>query len=156
MTESPCHRSGPDAAPSPASDHTSLPLPLADVTVVSLEQAVAAPFATCQLADLGARVIKIERPDGGDFASRYDESVHGQSSYFGWLNRSKHSLTLDVKPPTGARCWRSCWPARTCWCRILAPAPPSPFCAPTASSKPPPLAAHRPAPPIRTLREHPQ
>jgi itaconate CoA-transferase len=101
MTESPRHRSGPDAAPSPASDHTSLPLPLADVTVVSLEQAVAAPFATRQLADLGARVIKIERPDGGDFARRYDESVHGQSSYFVWLNRSKHSLTLDVKTPDG-------------------------------------------------------
>ena len=101
MTESPRHRSGPDPAPSPASDHTSLPLPLADVTVVSLEQAVAAPFATRQLADLGARVIKIERPDGGDFARRYDESVHGQSSYFVWLNRSKHSLTLDVKTPDG-------------------------------------------------------
>ena len=101
MTGSPRHRSGPDAAPSPAPDHTSLPLPLADVTVVSLEQAVAAPFATRQLADLGARVIKIERPDGGDFARRYDESVHGQSSYFVWLNRSKHSLTLDVKTPDG-------------------------------------------------------
>jgi itaconate CoA-transferase len=82
-------------------DHAPLPLPLAGVTVVSLEQAVAAPFATRQLADLGARVIKIERPDGGDFARRYDESVHGQSSYFVWLNRSKHSLTLDVKSPDG-------------------------------------------------------
>ena len=101
MTESPRHRSGPDATPSPASDHTSLPLPLAGVAVVSLEHAVAAPFATRQLADLGARVIKIERPDGGDFARRYDESVHGQSSYFVWLNRSKHSLTLDVKSPDG-------------------------------------------------------
>jgi itaconate CoA-transferase len=82
-------------------DHAPLPLPLAGVTVVSLEQAVAAPFATRQLADLGARVIKIERPDGGDFARRYDESVHGQSSYFVWLNRSKQSLTLDVKSPDG-------------------------------------------------------
>ncbi|HET9256827.1 MAG TPA: CaiB/BaiF CoA-transferase family protein [Pseudonocardiaceae bacterium] len=71
------------------------------VTVVSLEQAVAAPFATRQLADLGARVIKIERPDGGDFARRYDESVHGQSSYFVWLNRSKESLTLDVRATSG-------------------------------------------------------
>src|SRR5262249_2530746 len=69
--------------------------PLDGVTVVGLEQAVAAPFATRQLADLGARVIKVERP-GGDFARRYDESVLGQSSYFVWLNRSKESLTLDV------------------------------------------------------------
>ena len=77
------------------------PLPLAGVTVVSLEQAVAAPFATRQLADLGARVIKIERPAGGDFARRYDEAVRGQSSYFVWLNRSKESLTLDIKAPAG-------------------------------------------------------
>lgn len=75
--------------------------PLHGITVVSLEQAVAAPFATRQLADLGARVIKIERPDGGDFARGYDESVHGNSSYFVWLNRSKESLTLDVKSPEG-------------------------------------------------------
>jgi itaconate CoA-transferase len=75
--------------------------PLHGITVVSLEQAVAAPFATRQLADLGARVIKIERPDGGDFARGYDESVHGNSSYFVWLNRSKESLTLDVKAPEG-------------------------------------------------------
>ena len=78
-----------------------LPPPLAGVTVVSLEQAVAAPFATRQLADLGARVIKVERPGGGDFARRYDETVHGQSSYFIWLNRSKESLSLDVKAPAG-------------------------------------------------------
>jgi len=76
-------------------------LPLSGVTVVSLEQAVAAPFATRQLADLGARVIKVERPDGGDFARRFDATVHGQSSYFVWLNRSKESLTLDVKTPAG-------------------------------------------------------
>jgi itaconate CoA-transferase len=75
--------------------------PLDGITVVSLEQAVAAPFATRQLADLGARVVKIERPGGGDFARRYDGSVHGQSSYFVWLNRSKESLTLDVKAPAG-------------------------------------------------------
>ncbi|HEX4721223.1 MAG TPA: CaiB/BaiF CoA-transferase family protein [Pseudonocardiaceae bacterium] len=75
--------------------------PLAGVTVVSLEQAVAAPFATRQLADLGASVIKIERPGHGDFARHYDESVHGQSSYFVWLNRSKRSLTLDVKSAEG-------------------------------------------------------
>ncbi|HEY2269792.1 MAG TPA: CaiB/BaiF CoA-transferase family protein, partial [Streptosporangiaceae bacterium] len=78
-------------------------LPLAGLTVVSLEQAVAAPFATRQLADLGARVIKIERPGKGDFARGYDEAVHGNSSYFVWLNRSKESLTLDVKAPDGRR-----------------------------------------------------
>ena len=73
--------------------------PLAGITVVSVEQAVAAPFATRQLADLGARVIKIERPDGGDFARGYDTTVNGLSSYFVWLNRSKESLTLDLKRP---------------------------------------------------------
>ena len=77
-------------------------LPLKHVTVVSVEQAVAAPFATRQLADLGARVIKIERPDGGDFARGYDTRVKGLSSYFVWLNRSKESLTLDLKNPAGA------------------------------------------------------
>jgi formyl-CoA transferase len=75
--------------------------PLDGVTVVSLEQAVAAPYATRQLADLGARVIKVERPGGGDFARHYDASVLGQSSYFVWLNRAKESLTLDVKKPAG-------------------------------------------------------
>ncbi|HEY0403703.1 MAG TPA: CaiB/BaiF CoA-transferase family protein [Blastococcus sp.] len=79
---------------------TSTP-PLQGITVVSLEQAVAAPFATRQLADLGARVIKIERPGGGDFARGYDEAVYGNSSYFVWLNRSKESLTLDLKSEEG-------------------------------------------------------
>jgi itaconate CoA-transferase len=72
-------------------------LPLEGVTVVSLEQAVAAPFATRQLADLGARVIKVERPEVGDFARGYDRTVKGLSSHFVWLNRSKESLTLDLK-----------------------------------------------------------
>jgi len=72
-------------------------LPLEGITVISLEQAVAAPFASRQLADLGARVIKIERPRDGDFARGYDTAVHGMSSYFVWLNRSKESLTLDLK-----------------------------------------------------------
>jgi itaconate CoA-transferase len=72
-------------------------LPLEGITVVSLEQAVAAPFATRQLADLGARVIKIERPEVGDFARSYDATVRGLSSHFVWLNRSKESLTLDLK-----------------------------------------------------------
>jgi len=76
-------------------------LPLNGITVVAIEQAVAAPFATRQLADLGARVIKIERPDGGDFARGYDTVVKGQSSYFVWLNRAKQSLTLDLKRSEG-------------------------------------------------------
>jgi crotonobetainyl-CoA:carnitine CoA-transferase CaiB-like acyl-CoA transferase len=71
------------------------------VTVLSLEHAVAGPYATRQLADLGARVIKIERPGSGDFARHYDESVNGQSSYFVWLNRSKESVVLDLKSPRG-------------------------------------------------------
>ncbi|KND30187.1 CaiB/BaiF CoA transferase family protein [Streptomyces acidiscabies] len=78
-------------------------LPLAGITVVSVEQAVAAPYATRQLADLGARVIKVERPGGGDFARRYDGTVHGESSYFVWLNRSKESVTLDLKTAAGRR-----------------------------------------------------
>ena len=65
--------------------------------MVSLEQAVAAPFAARQLGDLGARVIKVERPDGGDFARGYDKAVDGQSAYFVWLNRNKESLSLDLK-----------------------------------------------------------
>ncbi|WP_088284175.1 CaiB/BaiF CoA-transferase family protein [Kineosporia sp. A_224] len=72
-------------------------LPLAGITVVACEQAVAAPFATRQLADLGARVIKVERPGRGDFARDYDATVHGQSSHFVWLNRSKESVVLDLK-----------------------------------------------------------
>jgi itaconate CoA-transferase len=67
------------------------------ITVIALEHAVAAPFATRQLADLGARVIKIERPEVGDFARDYDETVNGMSSHFVWLNRSKESLTLNLK-----------------------------------------------------------
>ena len=72
-------------------------LPLRDILVVALEQAVAAPFATRQLADLGARVIKVERRGAGDFARGYDRSVNGQSSYFVWLNRGKESIELDIK-----------------------------------------------------------
>jgi itaconate CoA-transferase len=74
-------------------------LPLDGVTVVALEQAVAAPFATRQLADLGARVIKVERAGAGDFARHFDRSVHGQASYFVWLNRGKESIELDIKDP---------------------------------------------------------
>ena len=74
--------------------------PLDGITVVSLEHAIAAPFCTRQLADLGARVIKVERPGGGDFARGYDTQVDGLSSHFVWVNRSKESLTLDLKQPS--------------------------------------------------------
>lgn len=77
----------------------SPPLPLSGITVVALEQAVAGPFCTRQMADMGARVIKIERPDGGDFARHYDSTLHGISSYFAWLNRGKESVVLDLKQP---------------------------------------------------------
>jgi itaconate CoA-transferase len=73
--------------------------PLEGLTVVSLEHAIAAPFCTRQLADLGARVIKVERPGVGDFARAYDTRVNGESSHFVWTNRSKESLTLDLKHP---------------------------------------------------------
>ncbi|GAB3570738.1 CoA transferase [Amycolatopsis endophytica] len=75
--------------------------PLRGVTVVSLEQAIAAPYASRHLADLGARVIKVERPGTGDFARAYDSRVHGLSSHFVWVNRNKESLTLDIKDPRG-------------------------------------------------------
>ena len=71
--------------------------PLDGITIVALEHVIAAPFATRQLADLGARVIKIERPGGGDFARNYDQRAKGMSSHFTWVNRSKESLTLDLK-----------------------------------------------------------
>ena len=98
-------------SPDPASPGSADPgpadpghgLPLAGLTVVTLEQAVAAPFATRQLADLGARVIKVERPGTGDFARGFDTTVHGQASYFIWLNRGKESIELDLKSADGRR-----------------------------------------------------
>jgi itaconate CoA-transferase len=77
--------------------------PLDGIKVITLEHAIAAPFCTRQLADLGARVIKVERPNVGDFARAYDERVRGLASHFVWTNRSKESLTLDVKHPEAAR-----------------------------------------------------
>jgi itaconate CoA-transferase len=77
--------------------------PLGHVTVVAIEQAVAAPLATRHLADLGARVIKVERPGTGDFARHYDRAVSGESSFFVWLNRGKQSLTLDLNAPVSRR-----------------------------------------------------
>ncbi len=71
--------------------------PLDGITVISLEHAIAAPFCTRQLADLGARVIKVERPGSGDFARGYDQRVNGLASHFVWTNRSKESLALDLK-----------------------------------------------------------
>src|SRR6266852_2430532 len=73
--------------------------PLQGITVVSLEHAVAGPFCTRQLADYGARVIKVERPGSGDFARDYDQTVRGMSSHFVWLNRGKESVTLDLQQP---------------------------------------------------------
>ncbi|MFJ8112991.1 CaiB/BaiF CoA transferase family protein [Streptomyces sp. NPDC096132] len=78
-----------------------LPPPLEGITVVAVEQAVAAPFATRQLADLGARVIKVERIDGGDFARGYDTAARGLASHFVWCNRGKESIALDLKDPRG-------------------------------------------------------
>jgi crotonobetainyl-CoA:carnitine CoA-transferase CaiB-like acyl-CoA transferase len=94
----------PDAVrPTPnGARRASAVLPLEGVTVVALEHAVAAPFASRQLADLGARVIKIERPGVGDFARGYDKTVHGMSSFFVWANRGKESLSLDLKHPDAA------------------------------------------------------
>jgi len=95
-------RSGRSLPPEGASRGSARPgangiRPLDGITVVTLEHAIAAPFCTRQLADLGARVIKVERPGSGDFARSYDERVKGQASHFVWSNRSKESLTLDVK-----------------------------------------------------------
>ncbi|ALM83432.1 CaiB/BaiF CoA-transferase family protein [Bordetella sp. N] len=82
-----------------AASTAAAPRPLDGITVVSFEHAIAAPFCTRQLADMGARVIKIERPGAGDFARNYDERVRGLASHFVWTNRSKESLTLDLKHP---------------------------------------------------------
>src|SRR5471032_3067533 len=85
-----------------AAGNTPAPRPLDGITVISLEHAIAAPFCTRQLADLGARVVKIERPGSGDFARGYDERVRGLASHFVWTNRSKESLTLDLKQDQAA------------------------------------------------------
>lgn len=84
------------------SNGAAAPRPLDGITVISLEHAIAAPFCTRQLADMGARVIKVERPGVGDFARSYDERVKGLASHFVWTNRSKESLALDLKRPEAA------------------------------------------------------
>jgi crotonobetainyl-CoA:carnitine CoA-transferase CaiB-like acyl-CoA transferase len=95
--------------------------PLDGVTVVSLEHAVAAPFCTRQLADLGARVIKVERPEVGDFARGYDQRVKGMSSHFVWANRSKESLALDLKQPEALEILKSLLKAADVFVQNLAP-----------------------------------
>ena len=87
--------------PHPQEPASRQPLPLEGITVVAVEQAVAAPFATRQLADLGARVVKVERIDGGDFARGYDTAAAGLASHFVWCNRGKESIALDLKDPRG-------------------------------------------------------
>src|ERR1700722_7256104 len=76
-------------------------LPFTGLRILALEQAVAAPFCSRQFADLGADVVKIERPEGGDFARSYDGALDGLSAYFAWLNRGKRSVALDLKQPGG-------------------------------------------------------
>jgi itaconate CoA-transferase len=95
--------------------------PLDGVTVVSLEHAIAAPFCTRQLADLGARVIKVERPEVGDFARAYDQRVKGMSSHFVWTNRSKESLTLDLKQPEALEILKSLLKTADVFVQNLAP-----------------------------------
>ena len=95
--------------------------PLQGLTVVSIEQAVAAPFATRQLADLGARVIKVERPGPGDFARDYDATVNGMSSHFVWLNRSKESIALDLKTDAGQRAMQALVATADVFVQNLAP-----------------------------------
>lgn len=96
-------------------------LPLDGITVVSLEQAIAAPLASRHLADWGARVIKIERPGSGDFARGYDRAMHGLSSQFVWANRSKESLALDIKSPFGRTVLDELLPRADVFIQNLAP-----------------------------------
>src|ERR1700736_2838131 len=79
--------------------HTGFAAVLDGLLVISIEQAVAAPYASSRLAEAGARVIKIEKPPGGDFARHYDSAVHGESAHFVWLNQGKESVALDFKQP---------------------------------------------------------
>ena len=98
-------------------------LKLDDLLVVSVEQAVAAPFCSNRLAQAGARVIKIERAEG-DFARGYDNVVHGESAYFVWLNQGKESLVADIKSEADSALLHRCWQRLTCSFRISHPVPP--------------------------------
>src|SRR5712691_10466252 len=95
-------------------------LPLSGLLVVSLEQAVAAPMCSCRLADAGARVIKIERPEG-DFARYYDRLAQGESAYFVWLNRGKESVCLDLTRADDKALFAACSRRRTYLCRTSSP-----------------------------------
>ncbi len=97
--------------------------PLDGMTVITLEHAIAAPFCTRQLADLGARVIKVERPGTGDFARADDERVKGMASHFVWTNRSKESLSLDVKHAEAQQVLEKLLEEETCWSRTWRRAP---------------------------------
>ena len=97
-------------------------LPLSNLLVISLEQAVAAPMCSCRLADAGARVIKIERPEG-DFARYYDRLAQGESAYFVWLNRGKESVCLDLMRPDDKALLSACWQGPTSSSRTSSPAP---------------------------------
>jgi crotonobetainyl-CoA:carnitine CoA-transferase CaiB-like acyl-CoA transferase len=96
---------------------TDLPPPLDGLLVIALEHAIAAPLCTRQLAELGARVVKIERRKQGDFARHYDSRVNNLSSHFVWTNRSKESLTLDLKQDGATKVLVDCLRMLTCWCR---------------------------------------
>ena len=100
---------------------TSPPLPLSGITVVSIEQAIAAPLASRHLADWGARVIKIERPGKGDFCRDYDYVMNGMSSQFVWTNRSKESLAIDIKSDDGKRVLDALLPKADVFVQNLAP-----------------------------------
>ena len=91
----------------PGSQEGGLAAALSDLLVLSIEQAVAAPYATSRLAEAGARVIKIEKPPAGDFARRYDGAAHGESTYFVWLNQGKESAVLDFKQPADMQLLRA-------------------------------------------------
>ena len=103
---------------------TSL-LPLKGIRVVAWEHAVAAPLATRHLADLGADVVKVERPGGGDFAREYDSAVNGLSAYFVWLNRGKRSVVLDLKDPLGRSAFDALLDRADVFVHNQGPAPPS-------------------------------
>lgn len=107
--------------PDPAGAGDSAQLPLEGFTVVSLEQAVAAPLATRHLADLGARVVKVERVGDGDFARDYDSAVHGLAAHFVWLNRGKESFAVDLKSPAGIEAVKSLVAGADVFVQNLAP-----------------------------------
>src|SRR5260370_37778904 len=105
----------------PGSQDNGLAAALAGILVVSIEQAVAAPYASSRLAEAGARVIKIEKPPAGDFARRYDAGAHGESTHFVWLNQGKESAMLDFKQPAHMQLLRSMLPSADIFIPNLAP-----------------------------------